>query len=206
MKPIIDLVSAYPQLHALVPELERACARLIAVFNAGGKLLLCGNGGSCSDCEHVAGELLKGFEHRRPLPEQARLGLPAAVAEKLQWGFPCVPLPSITGYGSAWCNDVDPELVYAQLVNVLGTSADALACFSTSGNSKNVVRAAEVARARGMFVLAFTGERGGALSSIAQVSLRVPATLTAQVQELHLPLYHCLCRVIENARARSLGQ
>jgi len=206
MKPIIDLVSAYPQLHPLVPELERACARLNAVFDAGGKLLLCGNGGSASDCEHMAGELLKGFEHRRPLPEKLRLGLPSAVAEKLQWGFPAIPLPSITGYGSAWCNDVDPELVFAQLVNVLGTSADALVCFSTSGNSKNVVRAAEVARARGLFVLAFTGERGGALASVAQVSLRVPATNTAQAQELQLPLYHCLCRVLENTRAKALGQ
>ncbi len=200
--PVSILTRSHPCLQPILGQVQAAFELLNTSFSNGKKLLLCGNGGSAADCEHWAGELLKGFERERPLPASMRGGLDEPWVDKLQWALPAIPLPSITGYGSAWCNDVDASLVYAQLVIALGEPGDVLAVLSTSGNSKNALLAAQTARARGLKVLALTGQSGGALAPLADVAICVSETNTAQIQELHLPVYHCICRLLENAFAQ----
>ena len=199
--PIDILTESHPALAAIVPQIQAGFELMRASFAAGGKSLICGNGGSAADSEHWAGELLKGFEDKRPLPDSQRTGLPPECAEGLQWALPVIPLPSIIGYGTAWCNDADPRLIYAQLVVALGKPGDVLVGLSTSGNAQNVCFAAQTARARGLKVLALTGESGGKLAQLADVAVRVPATNTARVQEMHLPVYHCICRMLEQTFA-----
>ena len=161
-------------------------------------MLVCGNGGSAADAEHWAAELLKGFVSRRPLSPDARKGLTSRLAEGLQGALPTIPLTGFLSYRTAFANDVDPDLVFAQLVWALGRPGDVLAVLSTSGESTNVCRAAEVASAREMKVLALTGEAGGQLSRLADVCIRVPARQTHLVQEYHLPVYHCLSLMLED--------
>ncbi len=204
--PIAILTEEFPALKPLTKHVDAAFALLHSSYQAGGKLLLCGNGGSAADCEHWAGELLKGFEHPRPLPEAMRTGMAPSLANELQWALPAIPLTGITGYGSAWCNDKDPAYVYAQLMLALGKPGDVLAALSTSGNAQNVLHAARTARARGMKILALTGEDGGELAPLADVAIRAPARVTASVQQYHLPIYHCICRLLENAWAADFKQ
>ena len=143
--------------------------------------------------------MLKGFAHARPLPALMRQGLPPKMAARLQWAFSVIPLTGFPALATAFGNDVEPEYVFAQLVLALGRSGDVLAALSTSGNSPNVCRAAEVARARSMPVVALTGAAGGKLKTLAEVCICVPATLTPHVQEFHLPIYHCLSLMLEEA-------
>lgn len=169
------------------------------------KLLLCGNGGSAADCEHMAGELNKGFILKRTIPsdlaEILRVKFPqdADVFEKyLQQGVPSIPLTSFVGTNTAYLNDCDPSLVFAQGVNSLGNKGDVLVCFSTSGNSKNVLYAAKLAMAKGLTVIAFTGESGGKLKEYADILLNVPSSITHFIQEYHLSIYHAVCLAVEN--------
>ncbi len=196
--PEIDrLIDRLPVLADCREEIGRACGTLLDTFAAGGKLLLCGNGGSAADCEHWAGELLKGFIDQRPVSGDLRRNLPRHLAENLQQGLPAIPLTGFPSLATAFANDVDPQLTFAQLTLALGTKADAWVGISTSGNADNVRAAAQVARAAGLRTLALTGRSGGKLAPLVDTCIRAPADQTHLVQELHLPIYHTLCIVIE---------
>lgn len=196
-------VETFPALITCRAEIEKAIDAILTMHKNGGKLLLCGNGGSAADCEHIAGELLKGFVLLRTpegdLLETLSDELGETDAKKLQQGVSAVPLPSLVGVGSAFCNDVDPSLVYAQLVLTLGRKEDVLLCLSTSGNSKNVVQAAKTAKALGIRTVALTGASGGKLKDLCDIVICVPETETYRVQEYHLPVYHAICAQVEEA-------
>ena len=198
-----ELFARYPALRSCEKEIADARDALIACYEGGGKVLLCGNGGSCADCDHIVGELMKGFLKKRPLSEERRAEMQKnyavddGILSKLQAGLPAVSLPAITGLNSAFCNDVDPELIYAQSVLGLGKAGDILIALSTSGNAKNVAAAVVVARSLGMTVIGLTGEKGGLLREMADITVNVPERETFKVQELHLPVYHYLCAAVE---------
>jgi D-sedoheptulose 7-phosphate isomerase len=164
----------------------------------GGKLLLCGNGGSAADADHWAGELLKGFKSKRMLSPAARAGLPAAIADSLQGAIPAIPLTGFAALTTAFANDVDGDLTFAQLTHALGRPGDVLIGLSTSGNARNVCAAATVARVRGLRILGLTGASGGTLAPLCDICLRVPAAETFRAQEFHLPIYHCLSLMLED--------
>ncbi len=205
------LLQNHPSLTLCRDSIESARDLLTDTYRDGGKLLLCGNGGSAADCDHIAGELLKGFLSHRPLSEEACLTLADTLPEgeadpdlyllagQLQGGLPAISLPAQTAAVTAVCNDTDPALIFAQLVWALGQAGDTLLCLSTSGSSRNVVLAAKTARAKGMAVLALTGEADSDLSALADVTVQVPAHETYRVQEYHLPVYHYLCAAAEEA-------
>ncbi len=206
---IETLLQNHPALAFCRDTIESARGLLVDTYRDGGKLLLCGNGGSCSDCDHIAGELLKGFLSHRPLSEEDCIALADTLPEgeadpdlyllagQLQGGLPAVSLPAQTAAVTAVCNDTDPALIFAQLTWALGKGGDTLLCLSTSGNSRNVVLAAKAAKAKGMAVLALTGEEDSALSALADMTVQVPARDTYRVQEYHLPVYHYLCAAVE---------
>jgi len=196
-----NLVVRYSALEECRPDIQRAFDLLAAAFQNNQKLLLCGNGGSAADSEHWAAEMLKGFAHSRPLSSSMRRGLPLETAVRLQWALPVIPLTGFPALATAFGNDVGPEYVFAQLLLALGKAGDVLGALSTSGNSANVCRAAEVARARSLPVLAMTGAAGGKLRELADVCICVPATQTPHIQEFHLPVYHCLSLMLEEAFA-----
>lgn len=199
-----ELLTRYPSLNQCEKDINLATKTLISCYEGGGKLLLCGNGGSSSDCDHIVGELMKGFMKKRPLTDKQKSKMKKSfdisddVLGKLQGGLPAISLPSFSALNTAFCNDVDPELIYAQAVLGLAKKGDVLIALSTSGNSKNVVRAVEVAKALGVTVISMTGESGGKLKPISNVCICVPETETYKVQELHLPVYHYICAEIEN--------
>lgn len=189
-----ELFERYPQLKSCEEQIKAAMVLISDTYKNGGKVLVCGNGGSCSDSEHIVGELMKGFKSMRRvtderIPEELRCGL--------QGALPAISLPSQIGVLSAFINDVDPDMMYAQLVYGYATPNDLLIGLSTSGNSKNVVNAARVAKAVGAKSLAMTGEKESKLSEICDVCIKVPETETYKIQELHLPVYHYLCAQIE---------
>ena len=199
-----ELMKRYAALSVCAEDIKSAKALLIETFERGGKLLLAGNGGSSADCDHIVGELMKGFLKMRPLSEDKKREMKAnfaaideSVLEKLQCGLPAVSLSSATALNTAFSNDIDAELVFAQGIMGLGKAGDLLIAISTSGNSRNVCHAARVARALGIKVIALTGEGGGALGEIANVTVRVPEKETFKVQELHLPVYHYLSAAVE---------
>ncbi len=199
-----ELIERYAVLAVCKEEITAARNILISCYENGGKLLLCGNGGSCADCEHIAGELMKGFLKMRLLPDELKNEmeqncpqLDGELLNRIQGGLPAIPLTGFAALNSAFCNDVDPELVYAQPLMALAEKNDVLVAISTSGNSKNVVNAAKVAKGLGIKVVALTGASGGVLKELADVCIRVPETETFKVQELHLPVYHFLCAEIE---------
>lgn len=193
----IELFEHYPALAPQKETLEKARELLIDTYNRGGKLLLCGNGGSAADCDHIAGELLKGFASKRELTPELRAAMGEELAGRLQMGLPAISLPSQGAIISAFCNDVDAKTVYAQLVLALSKPGDLLWCISTSGNSANVVAAARVAKALGVRVIGMAGECKCALDELCDVVLHAPATDTYRVQEYHLPMYHWLCAEVE---------
>lgn len=201
---IVQLIKRHPALRDCKTVIQQAQEILLDCVRQHNKILLCGNGGSCADCEHISGELLKGFLFMRPLTEMDRKlfdGLPggSGLADRLQYGIPAVPLTSLTAAFTAFCNDVDPKAAYAQMVYALGRPGDVLVCISTSGNAENVCNAAVTAKAIGMSVIGLTGDTGGKLSKLCDCCIKVPETETYRVQELHLPVYHCLCASLEEA-------
>ena len=200
MKYVNELTERYGALASIKADIESAVNKVIESYKKGGKVLLCGNGGSASDSDHVAGELLKGFLMKREPIGDELSALTAELGEdavKLQRGIPAIPLPQLSGVLSAFANDVDPSLVFAQLVYALGTENDVLFAFSTSGNSQNIVKAVKAARAKGMAVVSFTGESGGKLLSISDICLRAPERETFKIQEYHLPIYQAICAEVE---------
>lgn len=198
------LLRRYPALCPLEEELKAAYEMLKTCYAAGGKLIVGGNGGSCADAEHMVGELMKGFKLPRRLPEGEQAALRAAdlklgadLCEKLQGGLPSIALSAHPALNTAYLNDVCGETMYAQQLYVLGRPGDVFLGISTSGNAQNVCYAAVAAKARGMRVLALSGKTGGALKALADLSLIMPSSETYQIQELHLPVYHCLCLMLE---------
>jgi D-sedoheptulose 7-phosphate isomerase len=202
----IELVTErYPQLRPIAEDIEQASLLLIKSIKEGGKILVCGNGGSNSDADHIVGELMKSFAIERPLDKafkeqllKADLSLGSVLAKHLQGTIPAINLGCHAALTSAFNNDVDPALVFAQQVSGYGKSGDVLIGLSTSGNAKNVNYAAVAALAKGMKVIGMTGETGGALAGHSTICLKVPERETYKVQELHLPLYHAICLLLEN--------
>ena len=199
-----ELINRYPSLCDCKEDIKKAVDAIIDCYEKGRKLLLCGNGGSCADCEHIVGELMKGFLKKRPLDgskmEEMKRNCNLVndeMLEKLQGGLPAIAIPSITALNSAFCNDVDPELVYAQPLMSLAKENDILIGISTSGNSKNVFGAVKVAKALGIKVIGLTGKTGGKLKDTADICICAPETETFKIQELHLPIYHYLCAAVE---------
>ena len=198
-----DLILRYPVLGAVSADVERAFDMLKSTYEADGTVYVCGNGGSCADSEHIVGELMKSFKKKRPLCENMREKLGeygargARLGEKLEGGLRAVSLCGHPGLSTAYANDADPALVYAQQLCTLGREGDLLIAVSTSGNSENCVFAALVAGAKGLKTIALVGGSGGELKDVCDASLVVPEKETYKVQELHLPVYHCLCAMLE---------
>lgn len=202
----IELYQHYPELTACKKDIDLALKLILKTYQSGGKLLLCGNGGSCADCDHIVGELMKGFLLRRPPSDALKEKLSSVdkelgtyLAGNLQMGLPAISLHSQSGLLTAFCNDVNADTIYAQTLLACGKPNDLLVCLSTSGNSKNVVYAAVMAKALGIPVLSLTGEKESHLSAFGDVTIRVPSSETYRVQEYHLPVYHYLCAKVEAA-------
>ncbi len=202
---INDLTARYPSLDVCADSIEKAVELLYTRTVSGGKILLCGNGGSAADCDHIVGELMKGFLSRRPLQEADKARFASGVfaergkeiADALQYAIPAISLCAHSAVLTAFANDVRPDAVFAQLMYGYGTQRDTAFCLSTSGNSVNVVNAALAAKARGMAVVSMTGEKAAALDKVSDVVIKVPETETYKIQELHLPVYHYICAVLE---------
>lgn len=192
------LVRRYPALAVCAEAVERTCAALIAAFNAGGQVLLAGNGGSHADAHHIAGELLKSFRHKRRVTEDwvGNIG-DVDIAEKLEKALPARVLGASSAFTTAFENDSDAKLVLAQEVSAVGKPGDVFIGISTSGHAANVCAAAKVAKAKGLTVVALTGKTGGPLADLSDIAVKVPETETYRVQELHLPVYHAICAKVE---------
>jgi D-sedoheptulose 7-phosphate isomerase len=201
---IQELITRYPVLSVCRNDIQAAIDTMIRCYEHGGKVLLCGNGGSCADSDHIVGELMKGFLKKRPLSDAQKAAMKARSAtlddsllNALQCGLPAISLPSLTALNTAFCNDADPELIYAQAVLALAKPGDVLIAISTSGNAKNVFAAVQVAKGLGVIVIGLTGNTGGKLKQYADIAVCVPETETFKIQELHLPVYHTVCAAVE---------
>ena len=202
MNHIAMLIERYPALQAIEAPLKEACDVLEASFRSGGKLLLCGNGGSACDCEHIAGELMKSFVLPRPLSDAdcdalAECGDDGLLGQTLQSGLPCIVLNGLPGLSSAFANDADATLTYAQQAWAYARPGDVLLGVTTSGRSRNVVLAARAAKARGAKIIGLTGSKIGSLAPLCDVLIDAPDTETYRIQEFHLPIYHALCLELE---------
>lgn len=205
MKHIYLLLERYPSLESAKDDVIAAYLLLEECYENGGKLLVAGNGGSAADAEHIVGELMKGFKMpRKPeiafaeklVAENKELG--SILAENLQGALPAIALDGHLALSTAYMNDCEPLLCFAQQVNGYGKAGDVFLGISTSGNSKNVLFAATTAHAKGMKVIGLTGEKDSKLDDISDVCIKVPHTETYMIQELHLPIYHCLCLMLED--------
>lgn len=203
-KHIDLLIQRYPELESVKEQIVEGYFLLEDCYNHGGKLLIAGNGGSAADAEHIAGELMKSFKMKRPVEPQFAKKLQeidpergAELSKKLEGTLRAIPLVTMEALTTAYSNDVDGLCAFAQQLYGLGDKGDVLLGISTSGNSKNVMNATVVARAMGIKVLGLTGAKGGALAEIADVAVKAPETETYMVQELHLPIYHCWCLMLE---------
>lgn len=206
---IRGLIRRYPILKANENDIYKAFELMKKSFVTGGKLLIAGNGGSASDADHIVGELMKGFRlsrkvdgefAKRLIDVDSKKGV--ELANKLQWALPALALTNHTSLNTAFSNDVDGSMCFAQQVNGYGNEEDVLLAISTSGNSQNVLYAAVTAKAKGMKVVGLTGGGGGRLQELADVVIAVDETETYKVQELHLPIYHCLCLALEDDFAK----
>lgn len=200
------LLERYPLLQQCKNSIINAYYLLYESYKTGHKLLVAGNGGSAADSEHIVGELMKGFKlprklddslKNRLLEEDCELGV--ILAENLQGALPAVALDGHPALSTAYMNDCEPLLCFAQQVNGYGEKGDVFLGISTSGNSKNILYAAVTAHAKGLKVIGLTGKRDSGLSEKADVCIQVPQTETYMIQELHLPIYHCLCLMLEDS-------
>lgn len=198
------LQTRYPDLEPCIPAVRAAFNVLRKTFVAGGKLLVCGNGGSAADSEHIVGELMKGFQSKRPVNQSLRDKLMqhdsergAYIADRLQGALPAIALSSHTALVSAISNDAAADMVFAQQVYGYGKEGDTLLGISTSGNSENIINALHVARTLGLHTVGLTGQSGGKMRELCDVAICVPFTDTAEIQERHLPIYHALCIMLE---------
>lgn len=205
MKHVDLLCERYPKLEVCRDDIIKAYEIMEEAYNADHKLLIAGNGGSAADSEHIAGELMKRFKTPRPVPQSFAEKLISIdpvrgenLSKNLEHGLMAIPLVAHEALTTAYINDVDGLGVFAQQLYGFGRSGDVFLGISTSGNSKNVMSATVVARALGIKVIGLTGGSGGELAKVADVSIRVPETETYMIQELHLPVYHCLCLMLED--------
>ncbi len=198
------LCERYPALESVKEEIVEAYFLLAESYKKGGKLLVAGNGGSAADAEHIVGELMKGFKlPRKPdtdfadklMKENVEFG--TILAENLQGALPAIALDGHPALSTAYMNDCEPLLCFAQQVNGYGNAGDIFLGISTSGNSKNILYAATTAHAKGMKVIGLTGAKSNKLEQMSDVCIKVPQTETYMIQELHLPVYHCLCLMLE---------
>lgn len=205
MKHIDLLVERYPSLEAAKEDIIAAYLVLEESYENGGKLLVAGNGGSAADAEHIVGELMKGFKMPRKseadfaeklVAENQELG--SVLAENLQGALPAIALDGHPALSTAYMNDCEPLLCFAQQINGYGKAGDVFLGISTSGNSKNVLYAATTAHAKGMKVIGLTGAKDSKLKDMSDVCIKAPQTETYMIQELHLPIYHCLCLMLED--------
>ena len=204
-KHIELLIKRYPELDGIKEDLIKASSLLEQCIENGGKILIAGNGGSAADAEHIVGELMKSFKKARRLSKQECEELikvneeyGKVLAEKLQCAIPAIALDGHMALTTAYMNDCEPLLCFAQQVNGYGNENDVFLGISTSGNSKNIIYAATVAKAKKIKVLGLTGARNNKLSEISDVCIKAPQTETYMIQELHLPIYHCLCLMLED--------
>lgn len=204
-KHIEVLVNRYPVLNSVKDEIVEAYFLLVESYKNEGKLLIAGNGGSAADAEHIVGELMKGFKLPRKLnenftdkliSENEELG--TVLAESLQGALPAIALDGHPALSTAYMNDCEPLLCFAQQVNGYGKAGDVFLGISTSGNSKNILYAATTAHAKGMKVIGLTGAKDSKLTQMSDVCIKVPQTETYMIQELHLPVYHCLGLMLED--------
>jgi len=200
-----QLIERYPKLESAKNDISAAFAIIVKAYADGRKLLIAGNGGSASDAEHIAGELMKTFAKKRELPgsfikEIAKVDAEIAnyLIPRLQPGLPAIALSGHASLNTACINDIDGNITFAQQVYGYGKEGDVLFAISTSGNSKNVLYAAAVAKAKKLKIIALTGSGGGKLKGFADVCICVPETETWKIQELHLPVYHLLCMMLED--------
>lgn len=199
---IAAVLELYPDLRSCLEEIKQAFFILKQTFVGKGKLLVCGNGGSAADAEHISGELMKGFLKKRPLPDSLinkikELDGAAEWCGQLQEGLPVIPLTSNAALISAICNDLSSDLIFAEQVLCYGTPGDTLLAISTSGSSTNVIRGVIVAKAVGLRTIGLTGISGGLLKDLCAVTICAPAKTTCRIQEYHLPIYHLLAAMLE---------
>ena len=199
------LILRYPQLIVAKDCIVEAYQILEESYTNDGKLLVAGNGGSAADAEHIVGELMKGFVNPRKLEAEysdalitVNKELGRVLSENLQGALPAIALDGHLALTTAYLNDCEPLLCFAQQVNGFGKKSDVFLGISTSGNSRNILYAATVAKAKGMKVIGLTGEKDSKLSEISDTCIQVPETETYKIQELHLPVYHCLCLMLED--------
>ncbi len=204
MELLAQFFERHKELAYLEEQVKQAILVIAEAFRNGNKLLVCGNGGSSADADHIVGELMKGFEMKRPLGPNLQSALKdqygergAALASSLQQGLPAISLSAHTALLTAVANDLGGDYIYAQQVAGYGKRGDVLWAISTSGNSQNVINALMVARGSGLTTIGMTGETGGDMNDLCDVLLNVRGNSTAGIQELHLPVYHVICRMIE---------
>ena len=204
LQHIDQLIERFPVLKECSASLRSACELICSAFGSGGRLFVCGNGGSAADSLHIVGELMKGFVLPRPIGDSLRQRLHSVCPEsaeylcdKLQGALPAISLVSAAALSTAYANDQASDLCFAQQILGQGRKGDVLFAISTSGNSANVVYAAQVARTLGILVVGLTGRNGGRLKEWCDALIAVPESETFKVQELHLPVYHALCLALE---------
>jgi D-sedoheptulose 7-phosphate isomerase len=202
---LVDLLAKYPDLLVCREDIDAAFELMRKCYREKGKILVCGNGGSAADSEHIVGELMKGFSSVRSLPSSFKDKINSLFPDEgnylgshLQGALPAIALTSNTILNTAFANDVAADMVFAQQVYGYGNSGDLLIGLSTSGNSINVIRALQVARVKEMATIGLTGQSGGRMRGLCDVTIRVPHTSTPDIQELHLPVYHAICLMLEN--------
>ena len=198
------LLDKQPDLKSCTADIQTAFETLAAVYRGGGKLLICGNGGSAADSEHIVGELMKGFLSKRPLPDMIRQRFTNAfpddgayLADHLQGALPAISLVSQTSLLTAFANDVAADMIFAQQVYGYGRPGDGLLAISTSGNAANVVAAIQVAHVCGLRTVGLTGRSGGKLRKLCDIAICVPVDATTIIQEHHIAVYHALCTMLE---------
>lgn len=199
-----ELFCRYPQLNVCAEDIEKAYSAMKKCHFAGGKILVAGNGGSAADAEHIVGELMKSFIFNRKIDDSVENGLKehfgeegSKLAEKLEGTIQAIPLTSMPALTSAFANDVDSAVAFAQMVYGYGDARDVFLGISTSGNSRNILYALMVAKAKGIPTIALTGGSGGKCAQMADIVICVPEKETFKIQELHLPIYHALCAMLE---------
>lgn len=204
-KQLDILIERCPKLDVCKEDIYLAFEMIKDSYNAGGKLLICGNGGSAADSDHIVGELMKSFKKCRSLPDDVKEKFRESdvqygdiLAENLQGALPAIALNNHSALSTAYLNDVNGQVGFAQQVYGYGNKGDCLLAITTSGNSENVYMAGLVARHKGMKIIALTGASGGKIKNISDVTIRVPEEETYRVQEYHLPVYHCLCLMLED--------
>lgn len=202
---ILTLLERYPLLNVCKDAIAQAYLLMEQSYLTQHKLLVAGNGGSAADSEHIVGELMKGFKLPRPVGsdfakacQTIDMEMGTTIAQHLQGTLPAIALTGHPGLSTAFMNDCVPELVFAQQMLGFGNNGDTFLAISTSGNSKNIIYAAIVAKAKGLKIVGLTGSKDSKLSALADVCIQVPETETFKIQELHLPIYHCLCLMLED--------